>query len=269
MIDSFAGLYGLDLLYPERPEIDTSALLTELRTRLGRVDYLAGRMLAFVAHDFPVPPQDGVEAAVLFVHASAEPYDASAARGALAQTWNWPGAHEVLVRCPYAVTLTDMLARTLEPRRRWQLVRGALQALVAVAPPAAIHWTPAQKLVDPSGGLDDPLLPINARLFRVEGRGQGECVMDTVGMHLFGITDLQCHFVGLQPDEVAAYLLDLSGYLLEHGQVIGHGQTVAGLGLDERWLCTRDAALVGPARPIVSIRPGHRHAPGRAGALTA
>ena len=54
MVDSFAGLYGLDLLYRDRPEIGKTDLLDELRTRLGRVDFLAGRLLAFVAHDYPV-----------------------------------------------------------------------------------------------------------------------------------------------------------------------------------------------------------------------
>jgi hypothetical protein len=259
MMHSLPGLYGLELLYPERPELDKTALLAELRTRLGRVDFLAGGLLAFVAHDFPVTPQDGVEAAVLFVHASSEPFDPTAARGALAQTWNWPEAGDALPRCQYSVTLTDMLARPLDPQRRWQLVRGALESLMVVAPPSAIHWTPAQKLVDPDADLSDPLLPVNARLFRVEGRAQGECVMDTVGLHLFGLPDLQCHFVGLQPDEVAAYLLDISAYLLEHGKVIGHGQTVAGVGRNESWLCMEEPALVGPARPVMSIRPSAQY----------
>ncbi|MCW2505135.1 MAG: hypothetical protein JWO79_3419 [Actinomycetia bacterium] len=262
MVDSFAGLYGLELLYRDRPEIGKSDLLDELRSRLGRVDFLAGRLLAFVAHDYPVTPQDGVEAAVLFVHESAEPFDQANVRGALAQTWNWPAAGDAVPHCRYTVTLTDMLARALEPRRRWQLVRGALGALMTVAPPAAIHWTPAQKLVDPGADLDDPLLPVNARLFRVEGRGQGECVMDTVGLTLFGHSDLQCHFVGLAPDEVAAYLLEISAYLLENGEPLGHGQTVAGVGSGENWVCLQDRALVGPARPVVSIRPSARYAAG-------
>src|SRR5215207_4898483 len=208
--DTVAGLYGLELLYPEQPTIDKAALLAELRSRLGSVDPLVGDTLAFVCHDFPVDPQHGVAAAMLFIGASDEPFDQASAKRALEQTWNWSAAGDALPACRYSVTLTDMLARSLEPQRRWQLVREGLAALIEVAPPTAIHWTPAQKLVDPKIDLHDPLLPVNARLYRVEGRQTGECVMDTRGLHLFGLCDLQCHFVGLEPDAVAAYLLDIS-----------------------------------------------------------
>jgi hypothetical protein len=260
MVDSPSAFYGIELLYPERPTINKPALLTELRARLGNVDPLVGDLLAFVAHDFPVTPQDGVQAAIVFIAASAEAYDPASVRGALEQTWNWPAAAETLPRCRYSLTLTEMLTRPLEPRRRWELIRGALEALRTVAPPAAIHWTSAQKLVDPVADLSDRLLPVNARLFRIPDRLPGECVMDTVGLHLFGLPDLQCHFVGLQPDAVAAYLLDISAYLLEHGKVIRHGQAVPGVGGDQNWMCAEGSSLVGPARPVVAIRPSPRYA---------
>lgn len=258
--DTVAGLYGLELLYPARPSIDKGALLAGLRARLGAVDPLVGDTLAFVCHDFPVEPQHGVAAAMLFIGVSDEPFDQSSAKRALEQTWNWSAAGEALPACQYSVVLTDMLARPLEPQQRWKLVREGLGALVDVAPPTAIHWTPAQKLVDPKMDLGDPLLPVNARLFRVEGRQHGECVMDTRGLHLFGLSDLQCHFVGLEPDEVAAYLLDISAYLLEHGPVLEHGQTVAGVGQDEHWTCAHEDSLVGPSRPVLAIRPSPRYA---------
>jgi Domain of unknown function (DUF4261) len=259
--DTVAGLYGLELLYAEQPRIDKAALLKELRNRLGGVDSLVGEVLAYVCHDFPVTPQHGVSAAMIFIGVSDEPVDQASVGRALEQTWNWSGAGHVVPRCRYSVTLTDMLARELEPQRRWKLVREALGALITVTPPVAIHWMPAQKLVDPLVDLGDPLLPINARLFRVDGRIPGECVMDTRGLHLFGLTDLQCHFVGLEPDKVAAYLLDISAYLLEHGPVIDHGQTVAGVGQGEQWTCVREDALVGPARPVIGIRPSSHYAP--------
>jgi hypothetical protein len=258
--DTVAGLYGLELLYATRPTIDKAALLRELRARLGAVESLVGDSLAFVCHDFPIEPQHGVAAAMLFIGASDEQFDQSTAVRAMDQTWNWPGAGDALQSCRYSVTLTDMLARPLEPQRRWQLVREGLAALLEVAPPVAIHWTPAQKLVDPKADLADPLIPVNARLYRVEGRAQGECVMDTRGLHLFGLDDLQCHFVGLDPAEVAGYLLDISAYLLEHGRVIEHGQTVAGIGPGENWTCLREDALVGPARTVLGIRPSPRYA---------
>jgi hypothetical protein len=261
-VDTLSGLYSLDLLYPAPPAIDRPALLAELRSRLGRVETLVGDMLAFVAHDFPVPPQDGIDCAIVFLSPSDEPFDATGVRGALEQTWNWAGAGAALAECRYAITLTDMMARGLDPRRRWQLVRGALESVFAIARPDVVHWAPAQKLVDPAGDLSDPLLPVNARLFRVENRLPGECVMDTVGLHLLGLPDLQVHFVGMEPDRMARYLLDVAGYLLAHGPVLGHGQRVAGIGEGEQWTCTEEAALVGPARPVVAIRPSPRYAVG-------
>jgi hypothetical protein len=261
-VDTLSALYSLDLLYAAQPVLDRPALLAELRSRLGRVDTLVGDMLAFVARDFPVTPQDGVDAAIVFLSPSDEPFDDSLVRGALEQTWNWAGAAPALRQCRYSITLTDMMARGLEPRRRWQLVRGALEAVIAVARPTAVHWTPAQKLVDPDGDLADPLLPVNARLFRVENRLPGECVMDTAGLHLFGLPDLQCHFVGMEPERMARYLLDIAGYLLQHGPALRHGQNLPGAGEEETWTCAEDAALIGPARPVMAIRPSPRYAVG-------
>jgi hypothetical protein len=258
--DTATGLYGLELLYPSRPTIDKAALLRELRARLGTVDPLIGDTLAFVCKDFPIEPQDGVAAAMLFIGTTDEPFDPATARRALEQTWNWTAAGEALQRCRHSITLTDMLARSLEPKRRWDLVRHGLAALIEVAPPAAILWTPAQKLVDPKTDIDDPLLPVNARLYRLEGRLPGECVMDTRGLHLFGLDDLQCHFVGLDPAEVAGYLLDISAYLLEHGPVITHGQTVAGIGSSGAWTCLRSDSLVGPKRQVLAIQPSPAYA---------
>ncbi len=258
--DTALGLYGLELLYQSRPAIDKGELLRELRARLGAVDPLIGDTLAFVCKDFPVEPQDGVAAAMLFIGATDEPFDQATAGRAVEQTWNWAAAGDAVSRCHYSVTLTDMLARPLEPQRRWTLVREGLAALRKVAPPVAIHWTPAQKVVDPAIDLADPLLPVNARLYRIDGRAPGECVMDTRGLHLFGLDDLQCHFVGIEPDEVAGYLLDISAYLLENGPVLQHGQTVAGIGHGENWTCYLEEALVGPARRVLSIRPSARYA---------
>ncbi len=176
-------------------------------------------------------------------------------------TRDWPGAAEAAARARAALRLVDELPS--EERL------GAFVARVADAcaklPCVAVWWRPAERLVEPralaAAARDaDPLrVALNVRLFHVEEGRADERVMDTVGMAALELPDVQCHFFALDGAQVAALLEETARYLYGEGDVIGDGDTVAGID-DQPWACHRELALVDPPRDVVDLTPPAPHA---------
>lgn len=180
---------------------------------------------------------------------------------AIGHTRDWPDAARAAAKARAAVKLVDELPS--EERL------GAFVARAAAAckrlPCVAVWWLPAARLVEPravaaAAADGDPLrVALNVRLFHVEEGRSDERVMDTVGMAALELPDVQCHFFALDAAAVAALLEETARYLYAEGDVIGDGDTVAGID-GEPWSCHRELALVDPARDVVDLTPPAAHA---------
>ena len=53
-------------------------------------------------------------------------------------------------------------------------------------------------------------------------------VLDTLGLHVFGLPDLQCHFRGREPGKIAGLLYATATYVFDEGDVILDGNTISG-----------------------------------------
>jgi hypothetical protein len=78
----------------------------------------------------------------------------------------------------------------------------------------------------------------------------------TLGLGALGLVDLQCHFRGLDPDEVGQVLLRTGCYLYEHGLVVRRGDSVQGPGPQDRWIARQGVALSPPEREVLELDPG-------------
>jgi hypothetical protein len=198
---------------------------------------------------------------------------------ALGHAWDFPDAQTSLPLFTSAVVVMDLMSSPLPAHERIDLFQRFLRAVLAAWPCQAIYWVASERLTPAqtwtrhfdTGTEAHRFLggAVNVRLFRVEGAAadrRGDLVMDTLGLHAFGLPDLQCHFQGLPESEMAIHLYDLAWYLFSQGDVIADGNTVEGLLPASRWVCRRDDALVGPERLVLDIHPGNSHAAGpRAG----
>ena len=90
-------------------------------------------------------------------------------------------------------------------------------------------------------------------------------VMDTLGLYVFGLPDVQCHFRDREPGEIAALLFATGVYLFEAGDVIADGNTISGPDGDGRLVCRREPALIAPAREVLDIDLGDPYAAGDRG----
>jgi Domain of unknown function (DUF4261) len=88
-------------------------------------------------------------------------------------------------------------------------------------------------------------------------------VMDTLGLHVFGLPDVQCHFKDRQPGEIATMLFTTAVYLFQSGDVIADGNTISGPRADERLVCFHEPALLAPSRRVIDVDLGDPYAAGQ------
>ena len=276
MDSGFAHAYGVELLYTEAPRINKGDLLAALREYCGNVEPLDrgedSDLLAFVHIDHMVQYTDRAAPAqaVLFPSSDGNLPGLQEFEPALQQTWDWPGARAALEQCRAMLLVTDMLASGLDYKTRLHLFHGVVTAAVELTGPSAIHWRPSQRIVDPREYLrvrhaesPDPIYPaINVRFFNVQDRAPGEGLMDTVGLAALGLADVQCHFVGLEPNDVANVVGNTAHYLFDSGDVIEDGHTVSGIRPQDKWRCQHEDALAPPERVVLDLNPGDPYAAG-------
>lgn len=267
-------VYSVELFLARPVAIDKAALLEKLRIYCGNVESLGAiesDLLAFAHLDYRVRYKDGeIPAQSLITEVEHTP-DLSRLSASIQQTWDWPDLKSLLSRAQCSILITDFMAAGLPYEERLDLFHGVVMAVLEIVPCLAIHWIPSQRFVNPNdyrkGRLaqePDSLFPgINVRLFRISNGTDGEMVMDTVGLATLGLPDIQCHFVSLEPNEVARILYNTGYYLFAEGDVIEDGHTITGISPNQHWLCQHEMALVGPSRTVLDIDPGPPYAAGK------
>lgn len=274
-----AQSYAVELLYDEPPQMDARGLLLGILDRCPDVERPGtdqGPLRFFhAAHRVPVP--GGTLPVQTFIAATNE-IDLDALMASARQTWKWRAARQALQQCTAAVVVTDMLASNLDPRLRLGLFQRVLDGVLEVMPCKAIHWAAAQHLVDPvafreamaRGEFSNPLHgAINVRLFQIAGYGAspvpggtGDSLMDTMGLSAFGLGDIQCHFRGLDHEDVARVLYGTAYQSFQDARSPGDGDAVPGAGANPLWRCRLERALQAPDRDVVDLDPGAPYAAG-------
>lgn len=276
--------YGVELLYARPVALDDPAVAARLAQALELVS--AGRLRLAMPREADAPGaakrtvvivdeggvRDAGEPPSWCLQAPAADEDPHASHdllhSALAQSWLWDDAPARAHAAPHRLLLEDRQFLTLDYRRRLAAFRGVLAAVLEATPCEAVVWLPSQQVIDPADLVAahqaDPEAPLpgglNVRFYRVDPRdtasGDEEHVMDTLGLGALGLVDLQCHFRGLDPEEVGQVLLRTGCYLYEHGLVVHRGDSVQGPGPQDRWIARQSVALSPPEREVLELDPG-------------
>lgn len=218
-------------------------IVADIHTSLGDVGVLRseGALLHLALEQHPVQYEDGVvPAQALLVSATSPAMKPDPQKAAetletsLSHTRGWREARDVVERARHTLLVSDFLATGLEPHERLRIFPHILHAAAKHIPSAALHFPGSQCLIDPEDfcanvpGDEDgyPLLGlVNVRLFSVE-QGEDTVVMDTIGLNVFGLPDLQCRIGGTSPDELAPWLYSLAADVAEADSLVGDGDTV-------------------------------------------
>lgn len=174
------------------------------------------------------------------------------------QKWHWPNADQETANCKYELVLSDLLTRTMDYKLRLEVFQKYIYSLVTALKPVAIYFPTSEKLVKTSEYLEELNKEgylalygfLNVRLFNA---GNNQMVMDTAGLHAFGLPDFQFIFTGHDPSRVAGLLTTYAQYIFDNGSVILNGNTIQGIDDGSRWKCHYADAIAEPKRFVLNI----------------
>jgi hypothetical protein len=186
---------------------------------------------------------------------------------ALSQSWQFPEGRDVLRACRFVISLRENTVRPVTAGDRLRDLQRGVEAVLEIVHADAIHCVDSQQVIPPGlflGEVEARGFPtvqagaINVRLYRVDAPGvaEGRLVMDTLGLHAFGLPDLQIDFRWLEPGAVARTLFAAAGYIFEQGDVIEDGHTIEGCLPGSRWTASHGQSLVEPHREVLILDPG-------------
>ena len=182
----------------------------------------------------------------------------------------------ILSECKYCVFANDILTGALDPLERADFDMDYLEALVELFPTCeAVYSLNTGKLILADTvrnreftGLDRFIhYIVNARFFNISGTS--DSVVDTLGMSLLYIEDMQYHFHDMDPNWVVGHAYNIASYVLATRRSVKDGDTVDGIAdngnLDQsiQWKCHYEDALVQPSRPVLDVHMGQYAAGGR------
>ncbi|MFL6025949.1 MAG: DUF4261 domain-containing protein [Friedmanniella sp.] len=257
-----SGAAGLSLIaelwYEEAPDLQAPAVLAALQAVSAAAASEDGSLTV------PHPLEDPALPPLLTVVVEGSPLGQDGkALPDVSQTWDWADAEATIGRCRRSVLVTEMLAEGRSPAERVNALGEVVAALVSSTAPLAIHWARSQRVSDPAqfgaGDLDGV---INVRMFS-DARAGDTLAMDTLGLHVFDLPDVQCHFRNREPGAIAELLFATAVYLFDAGDVIADGNTISGTDGEGRYVCHREPSLLDPARLVIDVDLGEPYAAGR------
>lgn len=250
----FHPVYMVELLFRERPEVDRLRLQEAMIRHTGqvRLDVKQGgaeqdhEMLVFYHLNHKVSFQEGDIPAQTCMLPVNEIADRARFGGALQQAWHWPEAGQAVEAARYSIRIHDMFTAAMPRKQRLELFQKTVLAIMESLTCDALYWYGSDKLVEPEAYAqaqereEHLYAAMNVRMYQAGGtEEQRELVMDTVGLSALGVPDVQCHFVGLDPDTVAQTLLGAAYYIFDQGMFCR---------MDRHWVLPADVA------GVVSIR---------------
>jgi hypothetical protein len=185
------------------------------------------------------------------------------------QFWRTPNGMDLLNSCPWQVFVGDFMSSTHPAPLRAKVLTDWLEIALDLFPACKGVWFESSRNVMTVETLrDNPHTgkhrifhgAVNFRFFRVDNTE--EVVIDSLGLHMLGIPDVQFHFRGLDPSLVVNLAYDIANYQLENEVLIKNNETISGFdaegNYDERfrWKCRYETSLIEPKRRVLDVNVG-------------
>ena len=264
-LENFPGMLSAKLLFSDKQDLDPNIILEELRLHFSSVDNPSNdKAFLYFFPDIQIKLQDAsIPAQCTILIPNEGNSKPEIADEAFQQNWHWKEANDVAEDCRYEVLVSDFMTRTLDYKTRFNLFGYFLAAVTKATNPKVVYSLTSQKLVKPENIIDSMASKenrylesfINVRLYNISNGNSGELLMDTVGLHLLGLPDVQIRFENLDEREIAGLLWNYAYYIFEQGDVFENGNTILGLEPNSRWKCDRQKSLAAPERIVINIQP--------------
>lgn len=266
------GVFMIQLLMKEKYEMPSNERFIEILSKhLGKVEQYGSRKagVKFAAHDYISEMKDASIPVTLMISDCEEFVRDSIDAFRRSQMWDCMSDRDrILSECKYQIFANDMLGGGLPARKRANMLMDYLEALVELYPQCeAVYNLNSGKLIladdirkNEIPGVDRFIrYAVNVRFFNVQGTE--DSVVDTLGLSLLYIEDLQYHFRDMDPNWVVNHAYNLASYLLNNEKPMKDGDTIDGIrnGMivqDIQWKCQYEYALIQPARIVMDVCMG-------------
>lgn len=269
------GVFMAQLLMKEQCASPSSERMLEvLSEHLGKVELYGDQdpekgFFGFSALDYQSVFSDAkvpVQLSVLGCEAFAADKIDDAKRS---QMWNCQEDRDrILSECKYAVMVSDMLGGGQRAQVRANMLMDYLEALLELYPSCeAVYFINSGKLVPAKiirggevRGLERYIqFCVNVRFFNISKTN--DHVVDTLGLSLLYIEDLQYHFHDMDPNWVVGHAYSMASYILSNDRPIKNGDTIDGIAdgrliQEIQWKCHFEDSLIGPERPVLDVCMG-------------
>ncbi len=274
------GVFMMQLLMKERCQMPSVERMTEaLAGHLGRVEAVGNADVSagFAAWDYQAQFQDGRVPVQLMISRCDEFQADKIDEMKRSQMWDCLDDRDrIFHECKYQVLAHDMLGGGLPSGVRANMLMDYLDALMELYPSCeAVYFLNSGKLIladeirarELTGLKRFIRFAVNVRFFNV--MGTEDSVVDTLGLSLLFIEDIQYHFHDMDPNWVVNHAYNMASYLLENDAPMKDGDTIDGIAAgqivqDIQWKCHFENALIAPERAVLDVCMGEFAAGGRA-----
>ncbi|MDO5558588.1 MAG: DUF4261 domain-containing protein [Oscillospiraceae bacterium] len=170
----------------------------------------------------------------------------------------------ILSECRYQIFANDMMA-ALPALQRADLDMNFMEALAEIFVDCeAVYFENSGKLFtcedirNHNIPAEDRFIyfAVNVRFFNI--RSTDDMVIDTLGMNVLYLPDIQYHFHGLDPEAVVNHAYNMAVYIFKNDNPINQGDTIDALENNEmstkvRWKCSYEDSLIQPSREVIDI----------------
>lgn len=262
------AVFVMNLLMKKPPEMpDKEHIINILQKHLGEIDCFAydGKMAGAAVKKYTVEFKDASLPPQIFITSGRFDGD-TIDEMYRSQMWDCQNDRDrILSECKFQIIATDMLAATLPPCDRADMLMDYMEALVELFPECeAVYFHnsgkmfPAEQIRRHDIPKNDRFIyfAVNARLFNIQG--SNSMIVDTLGMSTLFLPDLQYHFHSMDPNQVVNHAYNVASYILENNNPIKNGDTIDSISDWEmnreiQWKCHYEEALVQPARQVIDV----------------
>lgn len=196
----------------------------------------------------------------------------------LSQIWDVENGREVVLNSKYNISTFTMFA-VMDYKEQSELFIYQIEALLMQYPSCNAVFMPASgNLISTYVFLDIRKFDmtfrfiksfINIRFFDIFGKDD-EYIVDSLGLFVYGLPDVQVYFKGLNPDDVVWYVINIVSHQYKNRFSIKNDEKIDGLdkdgniSRDVQWICQYKNSLIQPTRTVLDINCG-QFAAGRRG----
>lgn len=219
----------------------------------------------FAIKKYPIEFKDAVVSPMLMVMGCHEAKDYQIDELTRSQMWDCPDSQEILEKCKYQVVAVDMMGNGLNYKQRAEMLMDYMEALLEIYPTLeAIQFQTSGKMFSKKQLLNCQIpredrfiyYAVNVRFFNIQNTN--DKIVDTLGMSILGLPDLQYHFHDLDINEVVNHAYNTASYIFENANSIKDGDSIDGLengriSMNVKWKCQYELSLIQPSREVIDI----------------